>query len=323
MRTIAHIKVRRLCPSQNASCRIHVPISNVPTVWTKMRSDRKRFVHNLTTVGAKLRSEMRRHLINLTASTFSLAIKYLYKLRPSGIRDCPSKMVVLDHVAHPQILNCYSSVAVNVPPSRLVRMVPTLALDLQMLFGYGLSCLLAAGEFPLSASKLLGSLLETAWVFVRLSFRVSQDNLESNIQSNRRAFFNWRCFAHVTDDDDVPVAIGPQDKMRGLWCAFERSMLLGLDPASKFFGYTKESTIGIKVYIPPATVLPELDRMPVVRSLKAWEADLLAKLFAVKESLEGFVQSIGECLDCSLWYVIAATSFEAIREVVPTKRPRQ
>ena len=44
-------------------------------------------------------------------------------------------MAVFEHVLDPEIFNGDESVGVNVPPSRLVRVVPTLAGDLEMLSG--------------------------------------------------------------------------------------------------------------------------------------------------------------------------------------------
>src|SRR3712207_8520755 len=68
-------------------------------------------------------------------------------------------------------------------------------------------------------------------------------------------------------------------------------------PRSTLFPYTtlfRSAGIGVEVDIPPPAVLPQMYRVPAVCSLKARNANLFPKLFAVKEALERLFESRSE-----------------------------
>src|SRR5215208_3591202 len=133
MRTIARIAVQRLCPSQDVLGRVVVPVGHVPTRRAGMGPDRERFLHDLPAVRAELRGEVRRYLVHPATGAFSLEAEDVDELRPPRVADGPCKVVVLDYVAHPQVLHGENGVLVDVLAGRLVGMVLALAGDLEVL----------------------------------------------------------------------------------------------------------------------------------------------------------------------------------------------
>ncbi len=82
--------------------------------------------------------------------------------------------------------------------------------------------------------------------------------------------------------------------------------MIDFDPATELSRDTKPLGLRIEKYVPPAAVLPQLDRVPALGALEAREANLAAKLLAAKEPLEGFIQAVGKGLNGRLRDVFAA-----------------
>ncbi len=275
---------------------------------------------------------MRRYLVHPNPSPLSLEFEDVDKLRPPSIGYCPGE-VVLDHVAYPKVFHRDHGVPINVVPRRLVCVVLALPGDLEVLFGNGscsllasLRALLTLTVFALCSPKLLGRTPEALRVLDRLAFGVGQEHLEANIQANGWAvFFRLRRICKLTDDEHVPMSIGAQEEVSTLWCSLERAMLFDLQRASELLRHSELAGIGVEVDIPPPAVLPQMYLVPAVCALKARKANLLPKLFAVKEALERLIESVGKGLYGGLWDVLragpSAASLEVVREVIAAKKP--
>ncbi len=156
-----------------------------------MSPDGERLLDDLAAVEAPLRSKMRRYFHDSCPGAFSLEREYVNECGPTRVRDSVSEMVVLEHVLDPEVLDGDEGVAVNVTPSRLVRVVLALAGDLEVLFRGPLGRLTApvrsflpAGRLALRNPKFPLGLLEAARVLDRLAFGVGKEHLEANVDPN-------------------------------------------------------------------------------------------------------------------------------------------
>jgi hypothetical protein len=235
-------------------------------------------------------------------------------------------MVVVNHTADVEVFDRDEGVPIHVRPRRLVRMVLALAGDLEMSLGdmprsllAPLGALLPSAELALRPPELLLGAAIAARVFDNLAFGVCKKDLEANVEANGGTVSFLRRFSEITDDEHVPAPIGSENEVCSLRSAFKRPVLFDLDPAAEFLRNVKPPRLRVKKHIATRPVLPETYRVPAVRRLEAWEADLLSKLSVVKEPLEGFIQTVGKRLYCGLGHMLSTLAFEAIRKVVTAK----
>lgn len=304
MQTSVHIEARRPCPGlENVLGGVNVPILNIPTVGAQMSPDRKRLLNNLFTLETPLRSKTRRHFHNPATGAFSLETEDILECGPTRVGNRLSEMMVLEHIGHAQVFNGDEGVTINVRPGRLVRVVLTLAGDLEMLagrllgrFAAAVGTLRAPRRLALQPAKLLRATFETARVLDGVPVRVGDEVSESDIKAHSITFALCGRVSEVRDDKHVPMTVGSQHEMSSLGSTFERAVLLDLEAAAELLGDSQASGIGIEVHVAPRPVLPKLYRMPAVSRLETWEADLASEFFTVKETLEGFAEAIGESL---------------------------
>src|SRR5215203_1076044 len=197
MRTIARIAVQRLCPSQDVLGRVVVPVGHVPTRKAGMGPDRERFLHDLPAVRAELRGEVRRYLVHPATGAFSLEAEDVDELRPPRVADGPCKVVVLDYVAHSQVLHGENGVLVDVLAGRLVGMVLALAGDLEVLLSdrpgrllVPPGALLAARNLALRPPESFRRTPETPRVLDHLSLGVGCEDLEPNVDATAGPSFD-------------------------------------------------------------------------------------------------------------------------------------
>lgn len=296
-----------------------------------MRSDRERLLYDLLlALEAPLRGKVRRHFHNSCSGTLSLEHEYILESGPTRVGDGLGKVVVLEHISDPQVLDRYEGVGVNVLPSRLVGVVLALAGDLEVLFCClpgrfvtAIRTLPASRRFALCPPELLLRLLETTRVLDCVPVRVGHEVFEPNVQADTRTVSLLGHVPKIADDEDVPMAVGSVKEMRGFGRSFERPMLFDLKPTPKLLGNPQPSGVGIKEHVPPRAVLSKLDRVPAIRSLEAREANFLSKLLTVKEPLEGLTQPVGKRLyDCLRDILTTAPLERHVQVVVAEKLAR-
>src|SRR5215211_5317213 len=321
------VSPRRPCPGpENVLGGVNIPVFNIPTRTTDVSPYGERLLDDFATVRAPLRREVRRYLVHPAASTLGLAVEYRDEVGPACVRDGLREVVVVDHTTDVEVFDRNNGVAINVRPRRLVRMVLALASDLEMPFGDMLCSLLAslrtlltARELAQCPSELLLRSPVAARVLDRLAFGVCKKDLEAIVEANGGTVSFLRRFSEITDYEHVPAPIGPENEVCALGSAFMWPVLFDLDPAAELLRNVKPPSFRVKKHIATGSVLPEMYRVPAVRRLEAWETDLLSKLSAVKEPLEGFVQTVGKRLHRALRYILSAPTLEPIREVVPAE----
>jgi hypothetical protein len=276
---------------------MNVPLLNIPAIWANVRSNRERLLNDLAAVKAPLRGEARRHFDNPYSSFFRFEYEDVLESRPTRVRDGASKVAVLEHILDSQVLNRNEGVPIHVVARRLALRPPEF-----------LRC-------PLEAARVLSG----------VAIRVGDEVREANVKSDGSTITFLRCISEIADDQDIPVPVSPIDEVSGFGITFEWPMLLDLEEATELLGNPQPpgSFAGVEEHISPAPVLTKLNAMPAVSGFEARKANLLTKLFAVKESLESLVESTREGLNGRLWDMLragaTATSFEPIREVVATK----
>lgn len=327
MRTSVHIKVRRLCPSlgfrQDVSRGVDVPIVGISAMPTDVSTNGERLLNDLATVGASLTRKVWRYFDNSHPGAFSLEHEQVLEGTPTRVGNRLGKMVVLEHVGNSEVLDGDEGVSINVVPRRFMRVVLTLAGDLEMLprcllrsLTTTVGAFLPPRHLALRYAEPLLSGLKTTRVFDRVPIGISNEVLESDVQSNSGTVpLLWRV-SKITHDKDVPVIVGSKYKVSGLRGTFKRTVLLDLETASEFLGYSQLPGAGIKVHVPACSILAKLNRVPTVGGLEAWKANLTSKFLAVKEPLERLIQPVGKGLYRGLRDMLAAPPFERVHEVV-------
>ena len=117
------------------------------------------------------------------------------------------------------------------------------------------------------------------------------------------------------------MIVSTQDQMYRLRSAFKRAMQLDFQGLAQLGRNVKMFVVFIKPDITACPVLPELDRVPLIALLKTRKTTLASKFFPGKKPLEGFTESISECLYRGGGYMFTATSFETGGKIIlPRKR---
>lgn len=270
---------------------------------------------------------MRRYFNNSATSFFRFATEEVLEGTPTRIGNSLSKMVILEHIGNPQVFHGNKGVNVDVMSGRLMGMVFPLAGDPEVLlrrllgrFALTVGTLLPPGCLALRPTKFFLSALETTRILDRVSIGVRDKVFEANVQTNTGAGPLLGSVSEIANDEDVPMTVGPKNKVSGFGSPFKRAVLLDLKKTSELLRSPEPSSIRVKVHIPPKAVLPKLYRMPAVRAFEARKADLLSKLFTVKELLESFVQPVRKSLDRSLRNMFTTASLETGLEIVSVKK---
>jgi hypothetical protein len=144
----SHVSFRRPHPgSEDVSGGVDVPIGNVPARLADVSPHGKRLSDDIFAPEAPLRCKTRRYFDDSRPSILGFEREYVDKRRPTRIGDGVGEMAVLEHVLDSEIFDGDKSVAFNVDPSRLVRVILTLA-----------------GALSLRPAQSLSGPLETAWI---------------------------------------------------------------------------------------------------------------------------------------------------------------
>src|SRR2546421_9218754 len=317
------------CTCENILGGVDITVSDRPAERTDMSSHRQRFLHNLTALVAVLRGETRVHSDDLMSSTLSLHFKNVEKRAPTGVHDALSQGMVLDHVENTQLLNSDDLIAFYILLCRLIVEVTALPLDLEMGlrrtasgFTASMRTLLASTYRSLLTSQgLLQGAIE-ARVLDGMSFRVSQENCQTNVKTNFRMgtlrWFMRSSWLHLTYKECIPMPIGPMYQMNRLRHAFYRTMQLDLEEMSQLLRDNKMFLVFMHIAI--FAVLSELDRMPAVRLLETGETNTRnGMLLGGKETFERFGEPISQHLYCGGRYMLTLSLESSFQVIVAWK----
>src|SRR6266496_1249407 len=188
------------------------------------------------------------------SSTLSLDFKYVEERAPRGVHDALGQRMIVDHVENSQLLHSDHLIVFSVWLCRLVVKIPPLPGDLEM--------------------RLLRATIESG-VLNGMPFRVSQENFQTNVKTNVRMgtlrWFMLSLWLRLTDDESIPVSIGPMDQVNRLRRALYRAMQLDLEEMSQFLGNHEMFLVLMQIHI--FAILPQLNALPAIGLLKPGEAN--------------------------------------------------
>src|SRR5207244_4689313 len=97
-------------------------------------------------------------------------------------------------------------------------------------------------------------------------------------------FSTW---LRLTDDESIPVSIGPMDQVNRLRRTLYRAMQLDLEEISQFLGNNEMFLVLMQIRI--FAILPQLNAVPAIGLLKTWEANSRDVIcFSGQETLKRF-----------------------------------
>src|SRR5713226_1917012 len=313
------------CTFQYILGRVDITIFNVATVRTDMGTDGKRLLDPLTTPIAFLRGVAGVHSNDLMSSTFSLGSENIEERAPGGVHDALCEMVIFHHPINVQVFNGNMVILFSVLFSDLEMKITALPFDLQMglrralrSFSTPLRAFPAACNRALLASQGSLTLAIVSRVLYRLSFRVRQEGLKTDINADIRMLTRGRQMLilgfSLADDESIPMPIRTQDKMCCPGRSFNRTMQLDLDGATQLLGDRQMlATIGKREI---GLVLSQLNGMPSIRFLETGETSLLTQFAHGKEAFEGLIQTISQHLDRGSRHMLTPTTTERCSQVI-------
>lgn len=290
-----------------------------------MRANTERLVNEFSTVATRLGGEARVHSDDLMTSSLSLIFKDVEKRAPTGVQDALGQMMVLDQVGDRQVLDHQMMIAISILFCRLEMEITALAAYLQVRLGNVLggfappiAAFCATAQDALFASQgALGAAIK-AGIVNRLPFTICEEEFQANIDpdirmgADRRAVFRLRRgFAH---DQSVPMSIGTQDQENSLGRSLDRAMHLDFQRVPEFLGDNQVFLILMQIAI--FAILSKLNRVPLVRTLKARETHFTAQCFPSKKTFEGFTEAISKGLYSCGWHMVTATPCETSGHII-------
>ncbi|HEU5198133.1 MAG TPA: hypothetical protein VFU32_00775 [Ktedonobacterales bacterium] len=273
-----------------------------------MGSDAQTFLDNLPASVALLRCEASRNFYHLMTSPRSLVRQDVDESSPGRIGNTLCQMMVLEHASNVQVFHTDMLVLLCVGFGRLEQEIPPLALDFEMRFGTiarrfasSYATFLAAAELTMLTPQGSLTLAIVPRIDNRCAVGIRQEDFQAHIQPNIRMKANPAIFlvAYLfwwfANNESIPVPIGAQNQMAGLRCSHQRSMQLDFEQQAQLARHTQMLTIFVqaKVFL----VLAQLDTMPAIGGLEAWEAAGDIQFFTGEVPPERFIQPVSQHLD--------------------------
>jgi len=290
-----------------------------------MRTNRQTFLDNLATLRAFLTGETGIDSYHLVTSTFSLVTQNSEELSPACIKNAFRKRVILDHIGNLQVLYGNVVIGLCVLFRYLEMVITSLSVNLEMGlrstfggFASALTAFLSTADRALLASQSTLRRAIIARVLNRVALTIGEEGLETHINTDvrmiatAREMLNMRFgFAH---DQRIPVPICTMDEMYGLGRALDRTVQLDLEKMSHLLGHNEVFLVLMQIAV--FAILPQLDRVPVVRLLEARKADIgNTQLFSSQKAFERLGEPICQHLYGRGGYVFALP-FESTLEII-------
>jgi len=209
---------------------------------------------------------------------------------------------------------------------RFAGKIFTLPLHFQIPLGQGFpgflpvaTLLLLAREVTVQALEFLLCLAIVTRVLHRVPFGVGvvgfQAHINADVRMLTRGWFVVGVRFRLTDNQGVPMPIGSVNEVNCLGSALDGAMQFDLEDVTQLLGNDEMLLVLMQIHI--FAVLTQLDGVPTVRLLEAWEADIRqAQLFGGEETFEGLGETISQHLDRGRWHMLTATSFELGGQII-------
>ena len=294
-----------------------------------MGANTEGLLNKLPTVTACLCGIVGVHSYDLMTGSRSLIFKDIEKRSPGSIHDRFRQMMIFHHIRDLKVFHRNALIAFSIGFGDFEMMVSTLTVNLQVRFGNIARCLtkpltafLMARECTLLASKrLLRRAIETG-VRDGLAFTVSQEGLQSNINTDVRMRTFTRSMVGIrfslAHDERIPMSIRSQDKMDGFRLPFYWAMQFDLERLAQLGRYDEVFLVLMQIAI--FAILPELDRMPPIGFLEAGETALLTQFFHGKKVFECLGEPVSKHLHRGGWYVFLALPLELCFQFVLVRK---
>ena len=290
-----------------------------------MGSNGQTLLYDLSTLVTFLAREARVHLDDLMSGTCSLGFKNIEERAPTGVQDALRKSMVLDHVENTQFLNSDHPIVCCILLRDLIVKVTALTGDLEMRLRratggltVAFTSFLAAAQHALFASQSFLRPAIEARIVNGIALTIGQERLQAHINTDVRMLAGARKMLMVwfslTDDQDVPMGIGPMHQVNGFRSALKGPVQLDLEGLAQLGRNDEVFVVLMQIAVFP--ILSQLDGVPAVRLLEAREPDLLPQLFEGEIPFQGFTETISKTLNGGGWYMLPATSFEASSEII-------
>jgi len=138
-----------------------------------------------------------------------------------------------------------------------------------------------------------------------MALTIRQERFESDINPDGRMravrgsmFSPW---FRLTDDESIPVSIGPMHQVNRLRRALDRTVQLDLEKMSQFLGNHEMFLVLMQVHV--FAILPQLNALPAIGLLKTGEAiSGMSLAFAARNRFSDLVSR-----SASIWTVVAGT----------------
>ena len=287
-----------------------------------MRPDRQRFLNKLNTVRAQLRRVARIDSDDPTTSTLSLVCQDGQKRAPRSVQNALCQ-IRAHHASQVQVLDDQCAIPIRILLCGLEMKVAALARNFQVCLRRAtrhlraaMAALLAGTQAALLALQGRLTRPKEAWVLDHPTITIGQKDLQADINADCTPRVISRrqvgCGRQCTDDERVPMPIGPLDQVASPGCAVHCSMPLDLDRCAELGWNTQHASV--KPYVLAFSELTQVDAVPLIAAPEAWKAP--ASVLVLQEVCQRFGQAIGQALHRGCGNVCATTTGKPLVQLV-------
>ncbi len=279
-----------------------------------MGTYRQALLYNLPTLVTLLRGETRVHSNNLMTSSCGLLLKDVEEGAPRGVENALGHRTIFHHVGDLKVFHSNVAILFSLALRRLELVISALSVDLQVGLGDVTGSFTATVTADLSPAQLallapeclLRRAIETR-VFNRVALAIGKKDLQPDVNADVRMLTRTWCVLalrfNLTDEQRVPMSIGPEYEVHRLRSPLYRAMQLDFEEVTKLLGHHKVFLLPIQIAI--FAVLSELDGVPPIRLFEAGEADTWdVVLLGGKKACEGLREAICKHLYRCGWYML-------------------
>ena len=279
-----------------------------------MGSYRQTFLYNFSTLMTFLTGKAWVHSNDLMTSSCGLILKDVEECTPRSVENALGHMVIFHHVGDLKVFHGNVMIPFSIPFRDLEMVISPLPMDLQMCLGNvtgsftaSVTALLATAQLALFASERLGRGAIETRVRNGVPLAIGKEDSQPDIHTDVRMLTDtWGVLSlwfSLTDDQRIPVPIGPLHEVHRLGCSLYRAMQLDLEEVTEFLWHNEAFLILMQIAI--LAILPELNGMPAIGLLETREADTRdVILLGSKKPIEGLREAVSKHLDCCGWHML-------------------
>src|SRR5262249_33486046 len=182
-------------------------------------TDRKRHLLPVAAIAANLARVSRVHSFKRPASVFSFAFRHCEKASPGHIADCLREMVLFQHPANVQILDCDRVKSPDQIARYLIVKILATSRNLQMrpgdfdsLLGAPVRSPFLARKSPLLSLQIVQGVFEIARILNLFSVRERGETANADINANGLSGWRrWCRFRYLANNKSIPAVNSTRD----------------------------------------------------------------------------------------------------------------